>query len=79
MATVGSFALPVGAADSFPDDVDVGFGEAHRDEPLAAVALDDVVEDPVGPGIADSEIAFVGLTFDEVGGGGLVDDDLWNT
>lgn len=30
----------------------------------------------VGFGVADSEIAFVGLAFDEVGGGGFVDDDF---
>lgn len=66
----------MGSADSFPYDLDVGFGEAHGDQPLAAVALDDVVENSIGLGITDSEVAFIGLALDEVGGGGLVDDDF---
>ena len=64
------------AAYSFPDDIDLVFGEAHRDEAVATVALDDVVEDSVGFGIADPEVTFVRLTFNEICGGGFVDNDF---
>ena len=51
-----------------------GLVETHLDQFGHRKTLGHEVEDAVGFGVGDAEVGLVGLAFDEVGGGGLVDD-----
>ena len=80
MATVGSRRFQWVRVEPLAHQVDLW----RRSKPSAAisgatVAQQDPVEDGVGPGIGDPEVALVGLALDEVGTGRLGDDDVRNT
>ena len=57
----------MGLVEPRADQGDLGLIEAQRLDLRATVAEQDPVEDGVGAGIGDAEVALVGLAFDQVG------------
>src|SRR5919199_3523048 len=67
----GEPALPVSGVEPLAHDGDLLLGEAEGRDLGVAIAQEDPVENGVRAGIADPEVALVGLAGDEIGARGL--------
>ena len=72
-------ALPVGAVQALLYYGYVGRREAYVYQPCGCEAAKEVGEDSVGFAVGYAEVAFVGLTYDEVSGGGFAYYDFWDS
>ena len=68
----------MGAVEPLAHQGYLGFLKSQGRNLRAPIAEQDPVEDGVGAGVGDAEVAFVGLTLDQVGAGRLGDNDVRN-